>query len=79
MSKDRWKHISSFKDEVIEGRVIMDIWTVEDVIAQAENNDMEISEKDAIDILCKINENKDACIGINWDLIDIYLMEWRMQ
>ena len=79
MSENNWKLINSFRNEVIEGKAIMDIWIVDDVIDRAKDLDMEISEEDAIDILYKINENKDACIGINWDLIDIYLMEWRMQ
>ena len=77
MSKEAWNHILTYKEEVIAGRTIMDIWSIEDIYCQAGNNDMKISEEDAINILCEIYDEKDACIGINWDLIDIHLGDWR--
>ncbi len=77
MSKEDWDHILTYKEEVIAGRTIMDIWSIDDIYDQAENNDMKLSEEDAINILCEIDEEKDAYIGINLDLIDIYLKDWR--
>jgi hypothetical protein len=78
MSESKWKHINGYRNEVIEGRAIMDIWTVDDVIDRAKDLDMEIPEEEAIDILQQVNENKDACIGINWDVLDRFIMEWSI-
>lgn len=45
-------------------------WYVEDVLAQAEEAGVELTEDDAATILAWLAHAHDAMIGINWDVID---------
>lgn len=46
------------------------IWTVEDVIGCAEDDDIIITNKQAIQVLRELDTNApDANIGVNWDTI----------
>lgn len=49
------------------------IWSVEDVIAQANQRHIPMTYDKAYDILKEIKRNHDANVGINWDVIDCYL------
>jgi len=56
-------------------RVAVDIWCVEDVLDRAEERGINISRREAEEIIDDIHKNTDATIGINWDVIDAYLDE----
>ncbi|MBD3260926.1 MAG: hypothetical protein GF334_04490 [Candidatus Altiarchaeales archaeon] len=45
------------------------VWDVEDVMTQAGNDLVEITEDDAREILASLHRNHDADVGINWDVI----------
>ena len=49
------------------------VWGVEDVIAQAEESGIEITDDQAYKLLTHMKRNHDAESGINWDVIDCYL------
>ena len=49
------------------------IWSVEDVILRAKDEGVEISVKEAQDILKSMDEGHDAEIGINWDVISCWI------
>ena len=48
-------------------------WSIEDITSRASDNGLEITEEQAKNILQAMVNNHDAEIGINWDIIDIYL------
>jgi len=48
-------------------------WSVEDILDRAKENNINITEKQALKILADIEHHHDASIGINWDVIDSYL------
>jgi len=52
------------------GRTIIVSWSIEDVISQAKERDINLSEQQAIEILARVDHSTDATTGINWDTID---------
>ena len=51
------------------------IWSTEDVLHQAEEMGVELTEDEANDILLYMEEKHDANIGISWDVIDVYIQD----
>ena len=51
-------------------------WSTEDVLAQADNLDLELTEEQADEILESLEDNHDATIGINWDVISYYIEDY---
>jgi hypothetical protein len=48
-------------------------WSTEDVLWQAEQLDLELTEEQADDILEIIEHRHDASVGINWDVISFHI------
>lgn len=48
-------------------------WSTEDVLHQAKEKGVKLTEDEANDILLYMERKHDACIGINWDVIDVYI------
>jgi len=46
------------------------VWNTDDVHQQAEDMGIRISERDAENILDRVEANHDASIGVSWDVID---------
>lgn len=57
--------------------VIGVFWQKDDVIARADDRGLTISDADASRIVEALEGNHDACIGINWDVIDFHLDDLR--
>ncbi len=49
------------------------IWLKEDVIWRASDRGLTVSDEEASEVLEALANNHDACIGINWDIIDYHL------
>ena len=54
------------------------IWQPADIMSRACDNQLDISENDAIQILNVMESKKDASIGITWETID-YLVDELME
>ena len=50
-------------------------WCTEDVLHEAEEMGVELTEDEANDILLHMEEKHDANIGISWDIIAIYIQD----
>lgn len=50
-------------------------WSTEDVLHEAKELGVELTEDEANDILLHMEEKHDANIGISWDIIDIYIQD----
>jgi hypothetical protein len=48
-------------------------WSTEDVIWQANNMDIELTEEQADAILENVDHYHDASIGINWDVVGVHI------
>jgi hypothetical protein len=48
-------------------------WHVDDVYMQAENNELEISEEQALMVIERLKNNHDATVGVNWDVISSHI------
>ena len=48
-------------------------WSTEDVLMQADNMNIDLTEEQADDILDNILHHHDACVGINWDVIEFHI------
>ena len=48
-------------------------WHVDDIKGQAENRSMKITDQQAKDVLQAVKHKHDACIGVNWEVIDFHL------
>ena len=71
MSARDWGHVLKYKEDIINGDALVSIWLIEDIKTQAESNGRAtISDEDAREILSMVEGRHDACIGINWDVID---------
>ena len=44
-------------------------WYAEDIKYCAQDNEIELTDKECIEILESLKKNHDATIGINWDVI----------
>lgn len=73
MSKDTWDHIKSYEKQFIAGDSIALIWNIEDVVCVAEDNDYELTDDQARDVLSLLVSKHDATIGINWDVIECWI------
>ena len=51
------------------------VWTDEDVIAQAEDMKITLTEYEIEDVLTQMEKNHDASLGINWDVIAYHINE----
>lgn len=71
--KELKKHIErNYKDE---DHVAFAIWSLDDVLVRAEENEVKISEEQAKKILDTLNDHQDCTQGITWDSIDNALNE----
>ena len=50
--------------------VLRDEWDLEDIQNQADNMDIKLSEKQAVEVMYWLAKTHDANYGINWDSID---------
>lgn len=56
-----------------ESEVVAVIWLGGDVIDRAGDRGLTLSDAEASQIVKAMERNHDACIGINWDVIDFHL------
>ena len=49
------------------------IWTTEDVLHQAKEKGVKLTEDEANEILLQMERKHDADVGINWETIDDYI------
>jgi hypothetical protein len=49
------------------------VWTTEDILEYAKDNDHKLTKTQALNILQDIEKNHDCSVGINFDTIDSYL------
>lgn len=54
-------------------------WCVDDVLMQAENDDVQVTTSEARKILGKMEKYHDANNGITWDTISIYLQDLKRE
>ena len=52
---------------------VQDDWGIDEIINQADNDDVKITEAQAIRVLERIVESYDANIGINWEVVSIVI------
>jgi hypothetical protein len=48
-------------------------WSTEDVLMQADNMNIDLTEEQADVILDNIEHHHDACVGINWEVIEFHI------
>ena len=64
--------------EKINGKTVLrDDWHTEDIIGQAHQMGIEITEDDAEWVLNDLADNFDADIGINWDVIALAIQHYK--
>lgn len=49
------------------------VWSVEDIFERARQENIKITEKQALEILENVENNHDANIGINWEVLDFHI------
>lgn len=54
-------------------------WSIEDVISRAEEYEVDLTKEQARELLEQLLDNHDACIGINWDVMDFYIEEFKRE
>lgn len=79
MSQADWDHIKLYKEQILNGDAIASIWVAEDVQHRADDNGLNppLTEEEIRDVLSLLENNHDACIGINWDVIDFAISSIR--
>lgn len=53
--------------------VITESWSVDDILNQAEQDEIELTTEEAREVLKLVHSEHDATIGINWDVISIWI------
>lgn len=67
--KDLIKRLEENYDQ--EDEIVYDLWTTDDI--QGYGGDITLTEEDANKILKSINNDKDANVGINWDVVESHI------
>jgi len=86
MSQADWEHIESYKQAIIDGQAIADIWSavdVQEMFGQLTDMDKppkyllgkELTDDDIQEILYMVQAGFDAEQGINWFQIEYYLSQ----
>jgi len=53
---------------------VADVWHVDDVLDHALNgSDKKLTMESAVEVLNSITSSMDACVGINWDVLDVHI------
>ena len=75
MSQSDWNHLESYKQSIIDGKAIADIWSVDDVLSEHKlsHHKSPLTEDDAKQILEITQQRMDANDGINWIVIDSHI------
>ena len=78
MSQSDWNRIEAYKQSIIDGKAIADIWGTNDVLAEYERSSPreQLNEDDAKQILKNVQRYKDADQGINWIVIDSHIDDY---
>ena len=61
------------KDGFDQYNRLQSAWDVDDVLGQAEDLDIDITNEQALEILKKVRKYHNAEVGINWDVISVYI------
>ena len=74
MSQENWDRLERlYKQAIINGMSITNIWSDEDVEYQAEQDEVTLTRDEVRDVLSLMDNDHDACIGINWDVISYHI------
>jgi len=65
--------IGRLKNYVPDEHIAVTIWSTEDVKERAKERKIKITEKQAEELIDRIDHKQDATMGITWDTIDCYL------
>ena len=77
--QEEFKLIDQCQDIIqasIENKIINSIsisWCADDVKQQASDMNVELTEKEIIDVLSSMKNYHDASIGINWEVIEAHI------
>lgn len=66
MSQENWDKLEGYKDAIIRGDTIAELWSIEDVQSCA---DTPMDDETARDVLAAVVQGFDANFGINWEVI----------
>jgi len=69
-------NVTDFESQNKGSKTIAIKWSTEDVLWQAEQLDLELTEDQADDILESLENKHDASVGINWDVISYYIEDY---
>lgn len=72
-SEDDWHRVNHV---VVGDEQIALLWHKDDIIVQADQLDIKLSDKAAIEILKEIKNRYDESIGVNWDVISVYINDY---
>jgi len=77
-AKDEILKMAQLADQHVEHTKKMEksiniIWNIEDVLEQAKQSNINLTEEQALEILEDVENSHDANIGINWDVLDCYI------
>jgi len=56
-----------------EMEIVPIFWQAEDILWRAKDRDIILTDEDLGQIVDALTDNHDACIGINWDVIDFHI------
>ena len=78
-----WDNVQNVQEEFqdeLKGDAIAVTWHIDDIQCRNDENDdcvgyKQLTDDEARGILLKMERYHDATIGINWDVIDVYLDE----
>ncbi len=63
----------------VRGHVAVAIWQEDDVIGVAQEHGVVLSHKSAAEILDTIDNKQDCSIGIHWETLHCYIIEWKRE
>lgn len=78
MSASDWEHLERLKEHIINGNVITIIWSVEDVLYLAEENNCILTRPQAQEVLASVERGHDAEFGISWETLRYHIDDMQM-
>ena len=75
MKKPTYKEIEAARKVLVDSGIIDAFWCIDDIICRGSelHKPRKITRKQGKEIAQLISRKHDACIGINWDVIDCFI------
>ena len=71
MSQREWDDLETIKQDIIDGKVYVDVWDFDDVRCAAEVSDWVLSDSQCKEVIARMGKTYDPNFGVCWDSVSV--------